>query len=219
MTVLVSLALLLTGAAAHRPALDARFIGNMAFAISDGNVTLMTDFPYQSGYSRYNTYAPSEIKSATPITLALITHRHRDHWDPSLFAGTNWKAAGPADVVSALPADRLQPLRFPRTTFNGIEIEPMQSPHPGVGHYSYVVTWHGRRLYFSGDTESTDTLAAARNLDVAFLSPWLYRSALERNVRIDARRVVIYHHEAGEQVPQCRDNCSVPKQGETFRIE
>jgi hypothetical protein len=36
---------------AQRPVLEARFIGNMAFAISDGSVTVMTDFPDQPGYA------------------------------------------------------------------------------------------------------------------------------------------------------------------------
>lgn len=35
-----------------RPTLEARFVGNMAYAITDGTTTLMSDFPYQSGYSR-----------------------------------------------------------------------------------------------------------------------------------------------------------------------
>jgi hypothetical protein len=40
---------LLGGLVAQTPSLEARFVGNMAFAISDGSTTVMTDFPYQSG--------------------------------------------------------------------------------------------------------------------------------------------------------------------------
>ena len=43
--------------------LEARFIGNMAYAISDGTITLFSDFPYESGYSRYMTYDAREIRS------------------------------------------------------------------------------------------------------------------------------------------------------------
>jgi hypothetical protein len=39
------------------PHIEARFIGNMAFAIADGQTTLFTDFPYESGYSVYMEYA------------------------------------------------------------------------------------------------------------------------------------------------------------------
>ncbi len=53
---LLALLLLTTQAAQLRtPALEARFIGSMDLAITDGAVTLFTDFPYQSGYSQYMT--------------------------------------------------------------------------------------------------------------------------------------------------------------------
>jgi L-ascorbate metabolism protein UlaG (beta-lactamase superfamily) len=201
----------------QRPALDARFIGNMAFAISDGTVTLMTDFPYQSGYSDYMTYARSEIRSSTASTLALITHRHADHWEPALFAKTNWKVAGPSDVTRGIAPDRIVALSG-STTFGPLRIRRIDTPHANIGHYSYVVTWHGKRLYFTGDTESIDALTAARNLDVAFVSPWNYRSVLNRGRSIDARRIVIYHHDGNEKIGECRDRCHVPRQGETISL-
>ena len=199
-----------------RPSLDARFIGNMAFAITDGTVTLMSDFPYQSGYSVYMEYDAREIRSATEPTLSLITHPHRDHWEPALFARTGWKVAGPADVTASVDASRVVPLT--RTgAFGPINIEAIETPHASIGHFSYIVTWHGRRLYFSGDTESPASLLASRNLDVAFVSPWQYNAAL-RQGRIDAKRVVIYHHQQNERVAGCTGVCSVPKQGETLRF-
>lgn len=212
---LVSLAVALS--VVQPPALDARFIGNMAFAISDGQVTLMTDFPYQSGYSRYMTYPPSEIRSATAATLSLITHRHGDHWEPALFAKTTWQVAGPKDVIAAAPAHRIVPLARD-TRFGPIAIEPIETPHARIGHYSYIVTWHGKRLYFSGDTESPDSVLAAKQLDAAFISPWIHRSVLQKGAVIDAKRIVIYHHESGERVDSCVAPCVVPRQGETLTI-
>ena len=198
-------------------ALDARFIGNMAVAISDGAVTVVTDFPYQSGYSGYMTYRAEEIRSSTPATLSLITHRHPDHWDRALSEKAGWNVAGPLDVIANVPAARIVPLAR-GATFGAVQIEAIETPHAAIGHYSYVLTWHGRRLYFSGDTESVDHLAGLKNLDVAFISPWLYRSTLKRNLRIDARRIVIYHHEVDESVPECRATCVVPRQGDTIQL-
>lgn len=199
------------------PKLDARFIGNMAVAITDGKTTLMSDFPYRSGYSRYMTYDPAEIRSATAATLSLITHRHPDHWEPSIFEKTNWSVAGPDDVVAGIAASRVVALK-PSATFGAAQIEPIQTPHAGIGHYSYVVTWHGRRLYFSGDTESPDHLIRLGNLDVAFVSPWLLRAVLKAGGRIDAKQVVVYHHMPGETVPQCAAGCTLPRQGQTIPI-
>lgn len=208
----------IVGSARERALLEARFIGNMAFAITDGTVTVMTDFPYQSGYSVYMEYPASELRAATSSTLSLITHRHGDHWEPTLFAQTGWKVAGPDDVIAGVPRDRVVPLSA-KTAFGPVQIEPLTSAHANLGHYSYVVTWHGKRLYFSGDTESSETLVAANNLDVAFISPWLYQAVLRRGARVDAKRIVIYHHQTGEQIPECRERCAVPSQGETIRID
>jgi L-ascorbate metabolism protein UlaG (beta-lactamase superfamily) len=211
------ISLVALAAASQPPRLEARFIGNMALALTDGRVTVMTDFPYQSGYSVYMEYPASEIRSPTPMTLSLITHRHGDHWEPSLFLKTDWRVAGPNDVVSAVPAARVLPLSD-GATFGPVQIQPIPTPHANIGHNSYLVSWHGRRLYFTGDTETIDKLLAARNLDVAFVSPWNYRSVVKKGARIDTRRVVIYHHEAGETIAECRDNCHVPRQGETIAI-
>jgi L-ascorbate metabolism protein UlaG (beta-lactamase superfamily) len=214
----LALATLLASAAPQpRPVLDARFIGNMAFAISDGQVTLMTDFPYQSGYSRYMTYDPAMIRSSTPATLSLITHRHHDHWEPALFGATGWKVAGPADVVANVDVSRVVPLDG-RGAFGPIAIEAIETPHASIGHYSYILSWHGRRLYFSGDTESPDSLLSARDLDAAFVSSWQYRAALRTGRRIDARQIVIYHHQSGEKVPECGEGCTVPRQGDVLRF-
>lgn len=209
--------------AQSRQALEARFIGNMAYAISDGRTTLFSDFPYQSGYSRYMTYPRAEIRSSTPRSLALITHRHRDHWEPVLFRAMNWSVIGPADavqdadsarVVKALPV----PASRQAVTFEGISIDALPTPHAGIGHYSYIVTWHDQRLFFSGDTEDPEALLGATNLDVAFVSPWLFQSA-SRTGKIDAKRIVIYHQEATQTaVSGCSGTCSVPKQGDVIRL-
>ena len=206
-------------------ALEARFIGNMAYAISDGTTTLFSDFPYESGYSVYMEYDAREIQARTARTLALITHRHGDHWDKPLFDRTDWHVIGPTDAVFGVPAGRLVralPVAPARQTvpFGDISIEALPTPHAKIGHYSYLVTWHGMRLYFTGDTEDTTELLAATNLDVAFVSPWLFHAARKSGRAIDAKRVVIYHQEAGEtSIPGCAGTCSVPRQGATFRLE
>lgn len=199
--------------------LDARFIGNMAWSITDGAFTLMSDFPYDSGaVSGYMTYnAATEVKSSTAETLSLITHRHGDHWSPAWFLKTNWKIVGPRDVTAGLPPDRVVPVsvRFP---YGPLRIDVIDTPHANIGHYSYVVSWHGKRLYFSGDTDSPTHLMALGDLDVAFVSPWLYRAVRRAGGRVDAERVVIYHHTPGEALPECDLRCQMPRQGDTLRF-
>ncbi len=202
-------------AARQPPRLEARFIGNMAFSITDGSFTLMSDFPYASGAVRgYMTYDAAEVRSATSSTLSLITHRHGDHWSAPVFADTSWMVLGPADVTTGLAPGRVVPVST-HVPYGPLRIDVIETPHAQIGHYSYVVTWHGRRLYFSGDTESPAHLVALKSLDVAFVSPWLLGSAT-RSGGIDAKRVIVYHHTTGEVVPHCRTGCSVPRQGETL---
>jgi len=222
---LASLTLSTTPAAQTPSVLEARFIGNMAYAISDGTTTLFSDFPYESGYSVYMEYDAREIQSPTARSLALITHRHGDHWDKPLFDRTDWHVIGPADAVFGVPASRLVrslPVAPVRQTvsFGDISVEALPSPHAKIGHYSYLVTWHGQRLYFTGDTDDTAQLLAAKNLDVAFVSPWLFQAARKSGRAIDAKRVVIYHQTAGEtSIPGCAGTCAVPRQGATFRLD
>jgi L-ascorbate metabolism protein UlaG (beta-lactamase superfamily) len=103
------------------------------------------------------------------------------------------------------------------STFGPLQVEPVETPHASVEHYSYTVSWAGRRFYFVGDTDSTEALLAARNLDVAFVSPWLLNEVLRSGRTIDARRIVIYHQAPGESLPSCK-TCTVLRQGESFIV-
>ncbi len=193
----------------------ATFIGNMAFAITDGTTTIYTDFPYESGYSGYMTYDFAAVPKARGA-LCLVTHGHRDHFDAPLFSKMDAMLIAPPDVEARVPKPRRIPFA-PRMRYRDIEIEAQSTPHGPVGHASYLVTWHGLRLYFSGDTDNADQLLAMRDLDFAFVSPWLIQKIAETGRRIDARQVVCYHHQADETVPAFQ-NRIVPRQGETLAL-
>lgn len=192
---LLTVAMVFPAAAAGE--LRFRFIGNEAFEITDGDQTLLTDFPYESGYSIYMDYPESEIHRREN-SVCLITHTHRDHFEPSLVGAIGCKVVGPAGEVVEL---------------GNLTVRPVRTPHRDLEHYSYLVEWQGLRLFFVGDTEADEQVPD--ELDVLFVSPWLL-SELEAAGRRPAREVVVYHHTADERV-QC-DGCRVPRQGETFVI-
>jgi L-ascorbate metabolism protein UlaG (beta-lactamase superfamily) len=197
----------------HAADLRFTFIGNMAFHITDGATVLVSDFPYESGafgYMKWQASAVPPVKDG----LALITHRHRDHVAPELLAPYDLTVAGPGEVLRMVAGKPTLALT-PPVRFRDIEIEPRKTAHAGLEHYSYAVTWHGLRLYFSGDAEDPADLLAAPDLDVAFVSPWLLGSVQKQKRRIDARRVVVYHHQDGEKVVKHQDR-QVPKPGESF---
>jgi hypothetical protein len=186
------------------PTLQARFLGNAAFEISDGKTTLLTDFPYRSGAFGYMEYDAKEL-SARPQSVCLITHAHADHFEAGLVAQIGCRVV---DASSAARGD----IRLP-----GISIRPVQTEHAGIAHYSYLVEWKGLRLYFTGDTESTVELAKQGPLDALFITPWLLASARTAKALPETPRVVVYHHKAGEQVP-AGPGCIVPRQGEVIEI-
>lgn len=209
---LVAASLVLRLAAPAAPdELRARFIGNMAFHITDGRTSLLTDFPYESGYSGYMTWTRDQSPVTSEPTLCLVTHGHRDHFARELFAPMTARVLGPKDVVRGFE-DRSLPMS-PRVEYRGLLIEPIATAHAAREHYSYRVTWNGLRLYFTGDTDDVGPLLQERDLDVAFVSPWLLESARKRAARIGARRVVVYHHDDQYMGPDYQDR-ALPKQGE-----
>ena len=200
---------------AQAPTLQLSFIGNQAVQISDGRRTLVSDFPYQSGYSRYMTYDRSKVTFDREV-IALITHRHLDHFEPKEPRGSGWQVVGPREVVQKLPDGK--PVSDAVMDVGDIRILPMRTPHADVEHYSYRVEWHGASFYFPGDTEDPKTLIEQRGLDIAFVTPWLWRKVQSSGARIDAKQIVIYHHEAGENIAGCTGTCRVPAQGERWSV-
>jgi L-ascorbate metabolism protein UlaG (beta-lactamase superfamily) len=206
------------GAALTTPApvreLRATFVGNMAVHITDGRVAILTDFPYKSGAFGYMEWSRALVPTG-PAPLCLITHSHDDHFAPSLAREFCGVILGPKDVVRASGVNGLEMKEEVR--WEGLSIRPLATPHAGLEHYSYVVEWGGVRLYFTGDTESTDALLGAPSLDAAFVSPWLLRSVHGKKRRIDAGHVVVYHHQAGEAVPEIQGRI-LPKQGSVLEL-
>ncbi len=208
---LIAVCLSAAAAAAEPAEIRARFIGNMALQLTDGKVTLRSDFPYESGYSGYMTWTDALVPPATGEALCLVTHSHRDHFLASLGARYCQKLVGPAEVAAALPGRGLA--MGASVSFGPLVVVPLATPHAKLEHYSYRVEWSGLRFYFTGDTEDAAELLRQRDLDVAFVSPWLLRSATRGGRRIDARRVVVYHHQQDESVPEIQGR-ELPRQGD-----
>jgi hypothetical protein len=195
--------------------LHAQFIGNMAFHIDDGRTSLLTDFPYEPGYAGYMRWTPEQVPKTSEHTLCLVTHGHRDHFDRGRFAAMTAAVVGPKEVVQGFEARALP--TAPRIEYRGIVIEPVATRHGDREHYSYRVSWNGVRLYFTGDTDDLEPLLREKDLDVAFVSPWLLEAARKRGVRVGAKSVVVYHHAEQYMGPDYQDRV-LPRQGEQLRL-
>ena len=194
--------------------LEVKFIGNASVGISDGKLTVVSDFPYQSGYSGYMEYDFEKSKPKGRV-LSLITHKHSDHFETLLFEKTDWLVLAPDEIKLELNKNRrLKMEKIVR--FDGVEIQPVSSPHAKIEHYSYLMKWHGKSFFFTGDTESVEALEFAKDVDVLFITPWLMRKAERTGTDISAKKIVVYHQAKDENVP-C-GKCYVFKPGESFNI-
>ena len=199
-------------------ALEFTFIGNAAFKITDGAVTLVSDYPYKSGAFGYMRFDPDDVPLRGNV-VCLITHAHRDHLDTVEFRKLGFALIGPAPVTHLFPDYRTYALGDGESLeYDGVRVEAIETPHADIAHNCYIVDWRGIRIFFSGDTEEPDALLAATDLDVALVTPWLLQIVHQQGATIDAERVVVYHHRLREQVPELYDRI-VPQQGETFSIE
>jgi hypothetical protein len=208
----IALASIALSAPALGGELSARFIGNEAFEITDGNVTLLSDFPYESGYSIYMTYPEEEIRPRER-SICLITHRHGDHFEPSLVGKIGCRVIAAREITRKLRDVEIVELGG-KLLVHDVAIEPIRTPHADLEHYSYLVEWHGLRLFFVGDTETYEHVRD--DLDVLFVSPWVLARMERDGVDPPAKQVVVYHHAADETV-DCK-RCTVPAQGETIVI-
>ena len=128
---------------------------------------------------------PANFAGLPQADLILITDIHGDHLDPDLI-----KAESKADTTIIAPAAVAKTLTTAKVLANGekttwdkwtIEAIPMynttptRGPKPGVVFHEkgrgngYVLTYGGKRFYFSGDTEGIPEMRALKNIDVAFI--------------------------------------------------
>lgn len=105
-----------------------------------------------------------------------------------------------------------------------IYVHPVATPIGEVPHYSYLVQWNGRRIYFSGETTDPKELLAATELDIAFVSPGIMAAVEKQGRVIEARTVVVYRTTSAEQqstnmsVPCTRCKVVLPVPGETIQL-
>jgi L-ascorbate metabolism protein UlaG (beta-lactamase superfamily) len=126
---------------------------------------------------------PVKFGELPKADLILITDIHGDHMDPDSI-----KEISKADTEILAPAAVAQTVTSARPIGNGqmktwqgwtIEAIPAynlkRGPEPGKLFHDkgrgngYVLSYGGKRFYFSGDTEGIPEMRALKNIDVAFV--------------------------------------------------
>jgi len=126
---------------------------------------------------------PAKLSGIPKADLILITDIHGDHMDPDSI-----KEVSKAGTVIYAPSGVAETVTTAKTIANGdkatweewtIEAIPAynmkRGPAPGKLFHDrgrgngYVLTYGGKRFYFSGDTEGVKEMRALKKIDVAFV--------------------------------------------------
>lgn len=193
--------------AAPQPEVSLTLVGNAGVLLSDGETSLLVDLPYVSGAFGYMAY-DGEALRPRGTTLSVITHHHRDHFDPNLFMQRDdWLVVGPPSVTEGLPSSRV--VRGDSVQVGAFAVVSIPTPHT-PDHRSYRIRWRGRVFLFAGDTELPGPLEHSPPVDVFFLPPWL--SCAEAGGRLpSAARRIAYHLSPAGDDRVCGDVEALPQ--------
>jgi L-ascorbate metabolism protein UlaG (beta-lactamase superfamily) len=126
---------------------------------------------------------PAKLSGLPKADLILITHIHPDHFDPGSIAALSQpgtEVIAPASVVEKYPAAHPiandQTRQWQQWTIEAVPAynlvrgpAPGQLYHPKGRDNGYILSYGGKRFYFSSDTEGTPEMRALKNIDVAFI--------------------------------------------------
>jgi L-ascorbate metabolism protein UlaG (beta-lactamase superfamily) len=177
-------------AAQATPDLSITLVGNAGVLLSDGTTSLLVDLPYESGAFGYMTYDPSALRPLG-TAVSVVTHHHRDHFDPSHFGRReDWLILGPPSVTERLPASKV--IQGDSVNIGDFAVVTIPTPHT-EDHRSYRVRWRGKVLHFVGDTEVPSHLGDGPPIDLLLITPWLSCAAVDADLLRVASRSVAYH--------------------------
>jgi L-ascorbate metabolism protein UlaG (beta-lactamase superfamily) len=156
---------------------------------------------------------PAPTANLRPADLMLITDIHGDHMSADMVT----RFSKPGTVVIAPPAvaqtiSSAKPLANGQTTtwekwtieavpaYNIVRKRDNGEPFHVKGRGNgYVMTFGGKRFYFSGDTEGVPEMRALQNIDVAFLCMYGVpvmgpEEAAEAALAFKPKMVIPYHY-------------------------
>jgi L-ascorbate metabolism protein UlaG (beta-lactamase superfamily) len=201
-----------------------QFLGNCGLYLTDGKEHIYIDFPYKSGAYGYMKYAESSLDSLQENAYFLFTHKHADH-----YSRKNVKKQIKQNGGKKYGVFKISKLQEFANSIDNFEIKAFKTKHSFFGipfrHYSFLITWHGKRIFLSGDTTEPETIGNIKNIDWAYIPPWILYYAKQKNISIDAKMQFIYHlypseiPDAQKQWKKTKNIHPLTKIGETFTLE
>ncbi|MCK8482265.1 MBL fold metallo-hydrolase [Psychroserpens algicola] len=198
-----------------------KFIGNCGLYLTDGKTNIYTDFPYKSGAHNYMEFNKSELDSIKNDSYFIFTHKHSDHYSKK-----NIKKVIKEKNGTEYGSWNISELENLKKSIPNFSIKSFKTKHKfSLNHYSYLITWHEKKIFLSGDTESAETIGKIENIDWAFVPYWILVDAKENKIDIDTKMYGVYHL-ASVQIPSAKENWDkidniypLTEQGEIIRVE
>jgi len=180
------------------------FMGNCGLYMTDGKTNIYTDFPYKSGAHNYMEFDEAELDSIKENSVFIFTHKHADHYSKKILKKILKEKGGKQFGVS-----NISEMEKLRDNIKDFDIKAFKTEHKVFGisfkHYSYLITWHGKRIYLSGDTTNPETIGEVKNIDWAFVPYWILKNAKNQEIEIDTKMNFVYHLYP-EQIPSAKKN-------------
>jgi glyoxylase-like metal-dependent hydrolase (beta-lactamase superfamily II) len=165
------------------------------------------------------TYEPELLDNILPNSIFLFINGHADHFSRKLFKRTHQKLYGPWPVKIYMNQKRKYKLEELNDSLPGFVITKFKTRHGfSFKHYSYLIEWHGKSIFISGDTHLADTLVSIKKLDMMFADPWVLSNVWERILKIDAKQIILDHHRSVDSINNKSDKIIVPEQSERFEL-
>ena len=164
--------------------------------MTDGTINIYSDFPYRSGAFIYDKFDQSELDSIKKNSIFLFTHTHGDHYSRKnmrvVLKNKNGKKYGKWNIKE---------LKNLEKTIPDFKIKAIKTKHKfSSKHYSYLITWHGKKIFLSGDAESTKTIEEIKEMDWAFVPGWLLISIFKNKIELDTKMIALYHVAKGDSI-------------------
>ncbi len=160
--------------------------------MTDGQQDIYIDFPYKSGAYGYMEFEESDLNNVKENSIFIFTHTHADHYSKK-----NLKHVMKAKGGAKYGFFKISELERLNQQIDEFEITAFKTKHTFFGipfkHYSYLITWHGKKIFISGDTTEPQTIGQMENIDLAFVPYWILKNAKEEGIEIDAKKFAIYH--------------------------
>ncbi|WP_033958914.1 MBL fold metallo-hydrolase [Psychroserpens jangbogonensis] len=198
-----------------------KFIGNCGLYLTDGTTNIYADFPYKSGAHNYMEFKKSELDSIKNDSFFIFTHKHSDHYSKK-----NIKKVIKEKKGTEYGSWNITELENLENLIPDFSIKAFKTKHKfSLNHFSYLITWHNKNIFISGDTESAETIGTIENIDWAFIPYWILLDAKENKIKIDSKMYGIYHL-ASVQIPSAKKNWDdiedihpLTEQGEVIKIK